>query len=228
MKNYAEALYSAKARDPSTTFGDDNSNTQFAVIALWMARKHGVPVDPALEMIEKRYLATQNANTGGWGYSASPSGDLGFSTPAMHCAGLIGLSTAVARREERRLKADAPKKESPTKGNTNAKKGPDDPFFNPPKPEASDPKKPKTPAVHKADVRDRAVQLGFAGLGSILAESAKAGNGALVLGHKGHGQHDLYFYWSLERVGVIYGMDKIGGIDWWEAGVPDAASRPGP
>ena len=51
---------------------------------------------------------------------------------------------------------------------------------------------------------------------------------ALVLGHKGHGQHDLYFYWSLERVGVIYGMDKIGGIDWWEAGRSHAASRQAP
>jgi hypothetical protein len=217
VKDYVDALYASKARDPNTTYGDDNSNTQFAVIAIWMARKHGVPVDSALDMIEKRYLATQNPNTGGWGYSASPAGDFG-STPAMYCAGLIGLSTAMARREERRLKADAPKKETPAKAN--AKKGPDDPFFNPPKPETSDPKKAKTPAVHKADGRDRAVQLGFAGLGSILAESAKAGNGALVLANQGHGRHDLYFFWSLERVGVIYGMDKIGGIDWWEAGVP--------
>jgi hypothetical protein len=25
----------------------------------------------------------------------------------------------------------------------------------------------------------------------------------------------LYFYWSLERVGVIYGIDQIGGVDWY-------------
>lgn len=25
----------------------------------------------------------------------------------------------------------------------------------------------------------------------------------------------LYFYWSLERVGVIYGIDRIGGVDWY-------------
>jgi hypothetical protein len=28
----------------------------------------------------------------------------------------------------------------------------------------------------------------------------------------------LYFLWSLERVGVIYGADKIGGVDWYDVG----------
>ena len=29
----------------------------------------------------------------------------------------------------------------------------------------------------------------------------------------------LYFYWSLERVGVIYGLPKIRGVDWYSWGV---------
>jgi hypothetical protein len=29
----------------------------------------------------------------------------------------------------------------------------------------------------------------------------------------------FYFYWSLERVGVIYGIAKIRGVDWYEWGV---------
>jgi hypothetical protein len=28
----------------------------------------------------------------------------------------------------------------------------------------------------------------------------------------------LYFFWSLERACVIYGMEKLGGVDWYEAG----------
>jgi len=28
----------------------------------------------------------------------------------------------------------------------------------------------------------------------------------------------LYFFWSLERVGVIYGVDTIGGVDWYRWG----------
>ena len=52
----------------------------------------------------------------------------------------------------------------------------------------------------------------------ILADSERAGRGTLYLGNDGHGHHDLYFYWSLERVGVIYGIDKIGGVDWYASG----------
>ena len=30
--------------------------------------------------------------------------------------------------------------------------------------------------------------------------------------------HGLYFLWSVERVGVLYGHDKIGGVDWYALG----------
>ena len=83
--------------------GDDNSNTQFGILAVWMARKHGVPTDAALDAIERRFLSTQNA-TGGWSYSVGSS----TGSPSMTCCGLLGLATAVGRREERRLKVVAP------------------------------------------------------------------------------------------------------------------------
>ena len=179
--------------------------------------QHGVSVEPALDLIEKRFLTSQNTRTGGWSYSGY--GDT-FGSPAMHCAGLIGLATAVARREERRAKTEPkkeePKKEEPKAGGNN-KQNPDDPFFNPPKTSATEPKKQPAKVL---DHRDRAVQLSLSGLGIILADSARTGRGALVLLADGgsHGQHDLYFFWSLERVGVIYGIDKIGGVDWYNAG----------
>ena len=31
---------------------------------------------------------------------------------------------------------------------------------------------------------------------------------------------DLYFLWTLERVGVIYSKDLIGGKDWYDWGYP--------
>src|SRR6185503_19455991 len=30
---------------------------------------------------------------------------------------------------------------------------------------------------------------------------------------------ELYFLWSVERVGMAYGLKKIGKIDWYEVGV---------
>lgn len=70
----------------------DNSNTQFASLALWVARRYGVPVEPALVNIEKRFRASQGQD-GGWTYVPTPSGFYNREvSPAMTCAGLIGLA----------------------------------------------------------------------------------------------------------------------------------------
>src|SRR5438067_12869609 len=45
----------------------DNSNTQFATLAMWVGRKHGLPVDGSLARLEKRFRETQSRN-GSWGY----------------------------------------------------------------------------------------------------------------------------------------------------------------
>jgi len=70
----------------------DNSNTQFASLALWVARRYGIPAEPALTRIEKRFRATQ-LQDGSWGYFHSPTGlHYRDDSPAMTCAGLIGLA----------------------------------------------------------------------------------------------------------------------------------------
>jgi hypothetical protein len=70
----------------------DNSNTQFASLALWVARRYGMPAEPALARIEKRFRATQMQD-GGWTYIPSPNSLYGRDdSPAMTCAGLIGLA----------------------------------------------------------------------------------------------------------------------------------------
>lgn len=67
-------------------FGD-NSNTQFAMLALWVARRHGMPVDPALALVDERFRRAQFPQ-GAWGYNHI----LYKPRPTMSCAGLLGLA----------------------------------------------------------------------------------------------------------------------------------------
>jgi len=71
-------------------WGGDNSNTQFASLALWVARRHKLPVDAALVRIDQRFRNSQMAN-GTWGYSGN---SFTYTSPAMTCSGLTGLAVA--------------------------------------------------------------------------------------------------------------------------------------
>jgi len=69
--------------------GGDNSNTQFAILALWAARRHKVPSDHFLHLAAKRFRASQEAD-GRWCYrdiSPEPNSDR-----CMTCVGLLGLA----------------------------------------------------------------------------------------------------------------------------------------
>jgi hypothetical protein len=80
----------------SMEMGSDNSNTQFATLALWIGRRYGLPVDNALKRVESRFRQTQHPD-GGWGYfdpNMRVSGPMGRSTASMTCAGLLGLAVA--------------------------------------------------------------------------------------------------------------------------------------
>ena len=118
-------------------------------------------------------------------------------------------------------KSDDPFFKPPTK--------PDDPFFTPPNdPKAKNPNPPKanSPKPHK-DVRDAAIDKGLAALAAVLSgdpqPGAAKGKGARtrILGGTKLGDRDFYFLWSLERVGVIFGLDKIGNIDWYDLGADE-------
>jgi hypothetical protein len=94
----------------------DNSNTQFAALGLWVARRYGVPVESALIRIEKRYRATQVID-GGWNYM--PNYSMGADhdhSPAMTCAGLIGLAVghgaAVEAPKEKKIRVIDPDKDN--------------------------------------------------------------------------------------------------------------------
>lgn len=69
---------------------EDNSNTQFAILALWLAQKHEVPAERSLAFVDARFRASQS-NDGAWGYKVG-----GPSTypDSMTCAGLLGLAVS--------------------------------------------------------------------------------------------------------------------------------------
>jgi hypothetical protein len=84
---------------PQTNMPDssDNSNTQFAMLALWVARRHGMPVDLALVRTEARFRKFQQVS-GGWGYLCTNPNPLDKSSPSnpptatMTCCGLIAIA----------------------------------------------------------------------------------------------------------------------------------------
>jgi VWFA-related protein len=69
----------------------DNSNTQFALLGLWAASRHGYDSDQALEAIDHHFRSSQ-LRDGRWGYRIGMNGK-----DSMSCAGLMGLTIAASR-----------------------------------------------------------------------------------------------------------------------------------
>jgi len=65
----------------------DSSNTQFALLALWAARRHGAPVSSALARAARHFRAEQLSD-GSWAYRAG----VPQSRPSNSCAALIALA----------------------------------------------------------------------------------------------------------------------------------------
>ncbi len=182
--------------------GDDNSNTQFGIVGLWVAARNGVPAADAFAALEARYVRSQNRD-GGWGYASGG----GTSTVAMTCAGLLGLAVG---RTSREVRLEADKKPVPKD------LPPDDPFFTPKKEngEKADPvggDKPKGNPV----ASDKAVEAGLGVLAGFVAAQARGGNGLNNFVGLGN---SLYTLWSLERVCVAYNLETLGGADWYGIG----------
>jgi hypothetical protein len=191
-------------------FGDDNSNTQFATLALWIARRHHVKVDAALKAVENRFRKSQNGD-GGWGYKFVGSGGMmaGMmtnSTASMTCAGLLGLAVGYGVSSHAL--------------HTNIK----------PKAGGADEKDksdlPRDPAVNKGiDFLARVLQPALRGddddppamrmFGRGGPGRRGGGMGGIV--HNGLGS-EYYFLWSLERVAVVYSLKTLGDKDWYAIG----------
>lgn len=84
--------------------GGDNSNTQFAALALWAARKHAIPVDRSLQLTVLRFKSSQNKD-GSWFYG--PNNNV-IPQPTMTCAGLLALAVEYGVRDKDDLKGSRP------------------------------------------------------------------------------------------------------------------------
>jgi hypothetical protein len=203
--------------------GGDHSNTQFAILGLWAARRHGLTTDKALARVERHFRAMQNAD-GGWSYipMTLPQG-IG-STPAMTCAGLLGLAVGYGVANDAaalRTRQATPGRGGPAPGTA----PPDKPGRDP----ARDPAvkngllylgstigHPSGRAIPKSNVPP-AGPPGLPPVGGPPQAGLPQAGGFARVAPGGFASLDkgYYFLWSLERVAVAYGLETIGNKDWY-------------
>jgi predicted Zn finger-like uncharacterized protein len=159
--------------NPPNQRESDNSNTQFAILALWAAKRHDVPLHRTLALVVKRFRLGQDPS-GSWGYTHRADIQVDRNYPTMTCAGLLGLAVGLGLTNEARAGKE------------------------------------KQGEARKTILQDRAIQNGF----QVLAKKIGMPTGQW----ENQPQTNLYFLWSVERVGVIFNQRKIGGQDWYPWG----------
>lgn len=190
------------------------SNSQFAALALWAARKHGVPVRPALQAVARAAREQQKEN-GTWHYDHNLA-----MTHSSVCAGLIFLAL------ERGLEEEGPR--SGAAGTTKlTSKVLDDPAIkkglsflgnvvrNPPKLSQQKRDERILTAARVTEYYQKYEQSDKQMLPDVSWTMHFAFSGT-IMGADSWG--DLYLLWSIERVAVIYDLKKIGDKDWYAWG----------
>jgi hypothetical protein len=142
----------------------DNSNTQFALLALWAAQRHDIPTEPSFRLLVERFEKSQFPN-GKWSYGF-PYG--GGSHRSMVCVGLLGLAIG------RGLKLTTPG--SPPPGQD-----------------------------------DLPTMAGLAALYSVIGVPTEQMDKVVPT-------QDIYFLWSLERVGMLFNLPTLGDKEWYRWG----------
>jgi hypothetical protein len=145
----------------------DNSNTQFALLALWAARRHGVPVGRTLRLAARRFERSQRPDgTWDYHYPAGGLGGAGRGTRAMTAVGLLALAL---------------------RDGVEGRPGPR---------------------------RPDAERLVVAGLAALSREiDLPTGQMERRVPLPG-----FFFLWSVERVGVLYGLPTLADRDWYRWG----------
>lgn len=77
-----------KRNDPYDAL-TDNSNTHFAMLGVWTARKHDVPTQRTLMLLNRRFRSSQGPG-GTWSYDFVRTGADG--SPAFACVALLGIA----------------------------------------------------------------------------------------------------------------------------------------
>jgi hypothetical protein len=135
----------------------DHSNTQFALLGLWAARRHNVPAECPILLSYQHFVAGQN-NDGGWGYDRQKPG----STETMTCAGLLGLALGPGLLG----------------------------------------------AGGKGKYDEAPIERGLALLSGFIGRPSDNPNARPPM-------PNMYFLWSVERVGVLFDRKTIAGKDWY-------------
>jgi len=143
----------------------DNSNTHFAMVGLWTARKHDVPTDRTFALVNRRFRTSQGAG-GTWGYDFVPTGGDGGGPHT--CIALLGVAIGHVV--------------SPPAGI---------------KPEAD-------PVILNA----------FVALSKSVGEPAGTTENRPKIKDVG----GLYYLWAMERIAVLYDLQKLGKKDWYTWG----------
>lgn len=139
----------------------DNSNTQFAMLALWVAQRHGIPTKATFRLLAARF---DRAEVGMYRLSKK---DLGWSNGSMICVDLLGLAIGQG------LKFSG-----------------------------------SGSSIPRGDLRviARLAAL-YATIGSPRGQMDKP-----------LPPEDVYFLWSLERVGMLFNLPTLGDKEWYRWG----------
>jgi hypothetical protein len=207
---------------------DDNSINQFCTLALWAARKHGIKTDAILQAIDDRYRKTQN-DDGSWGYRAR---DKGFLRDATTCAGLIGLAVGQGVKKDQEQAKKGDKKAPPqdvTQTDPAIKKALAYITVSAPTPALS--RTPKRLTDRERKVRHKHTQdmmelykewqeADAERQPQLMVQLQKLDDARQLKGTYigADSWGDLYFLWSVERVGVVFDLKTINGKDWYNWG----------
>jgi hypothetical protein len=175
---------------PGGPFGD-NSNTQFACLALWVARRHHLPVDTALSRVEERFRKSQHAD-GGWGYTVQER----LTKAADTCIGLFALAMGRGVTQDRLLRAEQ-------------------------LPRGSKKKPARALPAPEEDLAIRRGLTAVGSLMRFPeVEMLPDGRVQLVRWRRRREavNCNCYFLWSLERMAVVYGLKTVGNRDWYAWG----------
>lgn len=188
----------------------DNSNTQFAIIALWVSRRHGFPVDHSLRVAERHFRNTQNAD-GGWWYGDKPE-LVSPSTATMTCAGLLGLAVGFGvnndkARENGRVVRELSNDRALQAGLRALAQTIGTPLEN--RDPGGDPGRGRRPAPARG---------GRGGRGGPPDGGPGFGRGPGPREARSAMGKSFYFLWSLERVAAALNLETIGKKDWYAWG----------
>jgi hypothetical protein len=155
----------------------DNSNTQFGLLALWVAQRHGIPTGSTFRLLVERFEISQYPN-GDWDYgyrnaSKEKLDDRGGWPPSMTCVGLLGLAIG------RGLKLSTPT---------------------------------DTQQAGKEDFR---ILAGLAALYSKIGVPTGQWDKPFPMVDY---REDIYFLWSVERVGMLFNLPTFGDKEWYRWG----------